>query len=60
MKKFPKCEKKRESCVLCGKDTPYSFDTPLEKRVGYVDGCGQLCKKCFSVIQAELNEITSE
>ena len=36
-----------ELCVLCGKETEYSRQTPIQVRVGYVEGAGQLCPKCW-------------
>ena len=37
----------KESCVLCGKQTLYEFDTHIDNRVGYIEGMGQLCAPCF-------------
>lgn len=37
---------KRERCVICGKETGYSFSTPIDKRSYYVEGCGQACEAC--------------
>jgi hypothetical protein len=39
-----------ESCVLCGKLSPYTFSTHVDMRVGYVSGAGQGCftpEKCL-------------
>lgn len=38
----------KERCVIlsCDKETPYTKDTPIEKRRHYVRGAGQLCEKC--------------
>lgn len=36
-----------EYCVICGKETEYTRETPIDKRIGYVDGAGQLCRKCY-------------
>lgn len=37
----------KEKCVLCSTETPYTFDTHIDYRYGYVEGAGQLCKKCY-------------
>lgn len=34
-------------CIICHKDTGYTFDYPIKKREGYVEGLGQLCWKCW-------------
>lgn len=36
-----------ELCVFCGCETPYSINAPVYLRENYVEGAGQLCKKCF-------------
>ena len=30
-------------CVLCGKETPYKKEVPIDFRIGYVEGSGQCC-----------------
>lgn len=37
----------REKCVSCGEITEYTKSTPIEKRIGYIQGGGQLCLKCY-------------
>lgn len=37
----------KEICISCGKVTEISKDTDTSLRENYVDGCGQLCDKCF-------------
>lgn len=37
-----------EKCVFCGAETPYLLSTPIALREHYVEGAGQLCKKCAS------------
>lgn len=32
-----------DECVICGKQTPYTKNTPIDVRVGYVEGAGQTC-----------------
>lgn len=49
---WPKKEKVdlQEYCVLCGAGVEYSINTPVDERKFYVDGCGQLCGRCFREI----------
>ncbi len=42
-----KSEKEPERCLLCGKMTEYKKDTSITERIGYIEGCGQLCKDCY-------------
>lgn len=37
-----------ETCVVCGTETEYRFNTHIDYRVGYVEGAGQLCVKCYN------------
>ena len=37
-----------EKCVLCGDDTQYHFSDHIDMRVGYIEGAGQLCTKCWN------------
>ena len=30
-------------CVICGKKSPYTMNTNIELRIGYVEGAGQGC-----------------
>lgn len=34
---------KKDKCVICGQDSPYSIDTPIYNRYGYIEGAGQGC-----------------
>ena len=57
-KKTYKCEKERiigkkenkceeyECCVICGAVTSIPVSLPINIRVNYVVGCGQLCEEC--------------
>jgi hypothetical protein len=36
-----------EKCVLCGTDTEYKYHDHVDMRVGYIEGAGQLCSKCY-------------
>jgi hypothetical protein len=41
-------EMNREKCITCKNDTPYHFSTDIEYRSHYIEGAGQLCKKCWN------------
>jgi hypothetical protein len=36
----------KDLCIMCGKESPYDFNTHIDYRVGYVEGAGQLCTDC--------------
>ena len=36
-----------ERCVICHQHTQYRFNTHIETRGCYVEGCGQLCNACY-------------
>ena len=38
----------KDKCILCGEDSSYEFETHIDMRVGYVEGAGQLCIKCWN------------
>ncbi len=38
------------SCVLCSKETDVPKDQHIDLRKYYIEGVGQLCKKCFDKI----------
>ncbi len=35
-----------EKCVMCGDETPYTTNTHIDFKYGYVEGIGQLCRIC--------------
>lgn len=39
-----------EECVLCGKITIYPKDMPIDYRMYYVEGAGQLCNGCYDKV----------
>lgn len=39
-------ESEVEKCAICGGETPYTTDTPIEKRDHYSEESGQLCSEC--------------
>ncbi len=36
-----------ERCVICGEKTIYTVETQIDQRSCYVEGGGQLCRKCY-------------
>ena len=47
-------KEEKEKCVMnCGRETPYTKDTPIEKRFCYIEGVGQLCGLCYNEIYVE-------
>lgn len=40
-------EREKEMCVMCKKVVPGVYkDTPVDQRDYYIEGGGQLCRKC--------------
>jgi hypothetical protein len=37
-------------CVMTGEKTPYRTETPVDLRLYYVEGAGQLCQKAYEAI----------
>jgi hypothetical protein len=37
----------QDNCVICGRETPYTVETHIDNRIGYLEGMGQLCLTCF-------------
>lgn len=37
-----------EICVVCGKETTYRFNDHIDTRIGYIEGVGQSCNKCYN------------
>ena len=40
----------KDNCVTCNKETLYRIDDPIDMRIGYIEGAGQLCLDCFGKI----------
>lgn len=51
-----KIEAEKEVYTICGKCTEYYTDTPASERIGYIDGCGQLCRECCYEIRTKKND----
>jgi len=43
----------KDLCIICGNETPYEFETHIDYRMGYIEGAGQLCKRCYSKDSSE-------
>jgi len=37
-----------DTCVVCGKVTPYLRSTHVDMRYYYIEGSGQLCEDCYN------------
>jgi hypothetical protein len=37
----------KDHCILCGVETPYDIEVHVDLRIGYIEGAGQLCSKCY-------------
>ncbi len=48
-------ESGEEKCVRCGNKTGVSKNTPVDSREHYVEGGGQLCRKCWAMIYTDKN-----
>lgn len=46
----------KDRCVLCGQETVYESQTPINQREFYIEGAGQLCRGCFRKIYLGKNE----
>jgi len=46
-----------EKCVICGGDTPYTINTPINDREFYIDGLGQVCQKCHYEICVKKDQL---
>lgn len=40
----------KDNCVTCNKETLYRIDDPIDMRIGYIEGAGQLCLDCYDKI----------
>jgi hypothetical protein len=43
----------KDKCVMCGVETEYDIHTNVNLRFRYIDGAGQLCKKCYDGDETE-------
>ena len=40
-------------CIHCRKVTRYTTNTPVQLRMGYIEGAGQLCENCIDMGKKE-------
>jgi hypothetical protein len=45
-----------EKCISCGVETDINFSTDVNYRSYYVEGGGQLCKKCYDRIYEDVDD----
>ena len=38
----------KDKCVICHKETQYDELDHIDMRYYYIEGCGQLCAKCYN------------
>ena len=41
----------KEKCVICNAETVHDRDEHIDLRIGYVEGCGQLCLDCYGNVE---------
>ena len=46
----------KDKCVMCDEDTLYNKHDHVDFRVGYIEGCGQLCLECYDNIYVKKNK----
>jgi hypothetical protein len=49
IKKIKEGGKRKEKCAVCGTKTVYLKSTPINNRMRYVEGVGQLCNDCWKI-----------
>ena len=54
---FPlnRTKSKKDSCVRCGRPTPYDEFFPIDQRKFYVEGSGQLCVECWNLLYSDID-----
>lgn len=40
-------KKEYEKCILCSEETNIEKNKYVDARIGYLEGAGQMCNKCF-------------
>ena len=43
-------ESDKDKCNLCNDDSPYDKTEPIDERIGYIEGSGQLCLDCYDKV----------
>ena len=39
-----------DKCIRCSKETEYDINYPVDLRLYYIEGSGQLCSDCFHTL----------
>ena len=42
-------------CIVCEENTWVRHDEPVDNRLHYVEGCGQLCQECFRSLETTVD-----
>jgi len=50
----------KDHCMICNVETAYDEDTHIDMRLGYIEGVGQLCSKCYDRGTSHLNILVPE
>ena len=53
---YDKIFNKKDKCVSCNGDTQYNVHDHVDFRMGYIEGCGQLCLNCYDEIYVKKNK----
>ena len=40
----------KDKCTVCSDDSVYDKTMPIDLRLGYIEGSGQLCLECYDKI----------
>ena len=40
----------KDKCTMCNDDSVYDKTMPIDLRLGYIEGSGQLCLECYDKI----------
>jgi len=43
-------ESNKDKCNLCNDDSPYDKTEPINERIGYIEGSGQMCLDCYEKV----------
>ena len=46
----------KETCIICGVETPYDYETHIDMRLNYVEGAGQCCTECYNRVYNTKND----